>query len=101
MRRLMIVRRLYVPQSRQSRPRVRITPLSHLRGGALVHRDTYLQHACASTSEPTGVRPSLSGREDAAGEADALPAHGPILSPWDKHAAEVEDVKERSRDAAV
>ncbi|KAL1937133.1 hypothetical protein VTO73DRAFT_14543 [Trametes versicolor] len=45
------------------------------------------------------VRASL-GCGDAAGEADALPAHGPILSPRYKHAAEVEGVKEHARNAA-
>lgn len=39
-------------------------------------------------------------REDAAGEADAIPAHGIILSLRHQYAAEVEDVKERSRDVA-
>lgn len=39
------------------------------------------------------------GCEDAAGEAVALPAHSPTLSPWDKHAAEVEEANMHSRDA--
>lgn len=90
--------RFSVSRSRQSRPRVRITLLLHLRGGHLVHRDTYLHHADAF--QPTVVRPNLSGREDAAREADALPARDPILSLRYQYAAEVEDVKEHSRNAA-
>lgn len=37
--------------------------------------------------------------EDAAGDADASPAHGPILPPRHKRAAEGKEVKKHSRDA--
>ncbi|KAL1939108.1 hypothetical protein VTO73DRAFT_10368 [Trametes versicolor] len=47
--------------------------------------------ACARTSP---------GCEDVAGDADALSAHNAILSPWNKHAAEVQEVKQHSRNAA-
>ncbi|KAL1939094.1 hypothetical protein VTO73DRAFT_10354 [Trametes versicolor] len=89
MRRLMIVL-FSVPRSQQSRPRVRITPLSRLRGGELVRyvHVTLGPWWCARASPRC---------EDAAGKADALPAHGPTVSPRDKHAAEVRSQGERAQ----
>lgn len=81
-----------------SRPRVHFSPPSRLRGRDVLHRNTYLPRAGAF--QPTVVRPNLSWMRRRSWQADALPAHGPTLSPRDKHAAEVAEVKERARNAA-
>lgn len=74
--------------------------ISHLRGRDVVHRVTYLPHACVLGPRPCARAPP--GCEDAAGKTDALPAHGPILSPRYKHAKDVEAVEhwQHSRAAA-